>query len=692
MPLARERAWVETILRLNFRHLGQQSITRWAASWGERRRGASVSGMTLPNILERSKTSPVPCLARALATGLLLLLAAASGAAQSRRDGDWPAYGRDRGGERFSPLTGITRDNVARLVVAWEYSTGEAGGETGNSASFEATPLVLDGVMYLSTPLGRVIALDAESGRERWVTDLQVDRKLSFGDFTTRGVSLWSDPVARPGSPCARRVFAVTIDGRLFALDAADGRRCAGFGDRGAVNLRHGLRNPPSGTEEYEVTSPPAVVGGLAVVGSAVADNSRTDAASGEVRGVDARTGAIRWSWDPVAQDSADPAWRTWTGPDAHRTGAGNAWSVIAADSARGLVFVPTGSASPDYFGGERKGANRYANSIVALRAATGKVVWHFQTVHHDLWDYDNASPPALTTVVRNGRRIPVVIQTTKTGMMYVLDRETGAPVFPVEERPVPKSTVPGEEAWPTQPFPTAIAPLSPHRWSADSAWGPTPADQAACRERMAKLRNEGIFTPPSPEGSLVVPSNIGGAHWGGVAVDPGRQIVVVPVNTIAAAVQLIPHQEFMRLRDTPGYRLEGSQYTTMHGTPYVMRRELLIGPGKAPCTPPPFGTLVAIDLATGARKWETPLGAFAPDAPARAPAPPPPVGPLVATALPPGPRKWEPPLGPFAPDAPAGTAAWGSPNLGGPIVTAGGGGVLSAPRPRRAHASVTQT
>src|ERR1041385_639924 len=599
-------------------------------------------------------------LIRGFVLGLGVVAGAGSAGAQSGVPGDWPAHGRDRGGERFSPLTGITRANVAKLVVAWEYSTGEAGVETGNSTSFEVTPLVLDGVMYLSTPLGKVIALDAESGRERWVTDLQVDRTLSFGDFTSRGVSLWSDPVARPGSPCARRVFAVTIDGRLFALDAADGRPCAGFGDRGAVTLRHGLRNPPSGTEEYEVTSPPAIVGGLVVVGSAVADNNRTDAASGEVRGVDARTGAIRWSWDPVAQDSADPAWRTWTGPNAHRTGAGNAWSVIAADSARGLVFVPTGSASPDYFGGERKGENRYANSIVALRAATGKVVWHFQTVHHDLWDYDNASPPALTTVVRNGRRIPVVIQTTKTGMMYVLDRETGAPVFPVEERPVPKSTVPGEEAWPTQPFPTGIAPLSPHRWSADSAWGPTPADQAACRERIAKLRNEGIFTPPSLEGSLVVPSNIGGAHWGGVAVDPGRQIVVVPVNTIAAAVQLIPHEEFMRLRDTPGYRLEGSQYTTMHGTPYVMRRELLIGPGKAPCTPPPFGTLVAIDLATGARKCETPLGAS--------------------------------PRAAAGPAARAGTAAGGSPNLGGPIVTAGGLVFIAATLDRRIHAYDIET
>jgi quinoprotein glucose dehydrogenase len=411
----------------------------------------------------------------------------------------------------------------------------------------------------------------------------------------------------------------------------------------------------PYETEEYEVTSPPAVIGGLVVVGSGVADNNRTEAASGEVRAFDARTGRLRWSWDPVPQDASDPAWRSWTGLAAHRAGAANAWSVIAADSARGLVFVPTGSASPDYFGGERPGENRYANSIVALDAATGKVVWHFQTVHHDLWDFDNASPPALTSLLLRGRRVPVVLQATKTGQLFVLDRRTGVPVFPVEERPVPASTVPGEAAWPTQPFTALVAPLSPHRITAADAWGPTPADQAACRTKMELLRNDGMFTPPSLEGTLVLPSNIGGAHWGGVAVDPVRQIVVVPVNRIAAAVQLLPREEYQRRRDETGYRLEGSQYTDMRGTPYVIRRELLMGPSGAPCTPPPFGALVAVDLVTGQKKWEVPLGTI-------------------------------------APDAPPGASAWGSPNLGGPIATAGGLVFIAATLDQRMHAYDIET
>src|SRR5215213_5928863 len=369
--------------------------------------------------------------------GLAAFLAAIAPVAAQGSDGEWAAYGRDVGGSRYSPARQITRENVGRLRQAWIYRTGEPAAGPDREIRFEATPLVVDGTMYLATPRGRVIALDPATGSERWVFDAKVDPRLDFGDFATRGVSTWVDSAAAPGARCRRRIYAAIVDARLLALDARDGRPCEGFGRGGSIDLRTGLRNAPFETEEYELTSPPAVINGLLVVGSAVADNSRTDAASGEVRAFDARTGALRWTWDPVPQDPADPGFATWRGANGHRTGAANVWSVIVADPARDLVFVPTSSPSPDYFGGERLGDNRYANSIVALRASTGKVVWHFQAVHHDLWDYDVASPPLLATVSRNGRQIAAVLQTTKTGELFVLDRATGTPIFPVAERAV---------------------------------------------------------------------------------------------------------------------------------------------------------------------------------------------------------------------------------------------------------------
>jgi quinoprotein glucose dehydrogenase len=518
--------------------------------------------------------------------GLCLSLeACASQAIAPVPAGDWPAYGRDALGSRFSPLAEIDRSNVGRLTVAWTYHTGEPLPTAERRRSLEVTPIVVDGVMYISTPLGKVIALDPVTGTEKWKFDAHVDPGIRFGDFTNRGVSAWRG-----------RIYFATTDARLIALDASTGKPVAGFGASGTVNLRVGLRNAPFEVAEYEVTSPPAVINGFVVVGSAVADNNRTDAATGEVRAYDALTGKLAWSWDPVPQDTSDPAHASWEGANGHRTGAANAWSVIAADPARDLVFVPTSSPSPDYFGGERLGRNDYANSIVALRASTGKVVWHFQTVHHDLWDYDNASPPLLATV----KGQPAVIQTTKTGMMFVLNRETGAPIFPVEERAVPASTVSGERAWPTQPF-SSLPPLSPHSWNAQTS-------NAACAEMMKGLRNEGIFTPPSIEGTLVIPSNIGGAHWGGLTFDPERQIAVVPVNRLAAMVQLVPaataNADSMRASRS---RI-GFEDTRMRGTPYIMRRKILFVPPGVPCTPDPPAALVAIDLRTGARAWEHPL------------------------------------------------------------------------------------
>lgn len=554
----------------------------------------------------------------------------------------WEHYGRDIGGTRYSPAATIDAGNVARLDVAWSYRTGESEPrfETSKGTAFEATPLVSEGVMYVGTPLGRVIALDAATGEELWTFDPEIRRDVTYGDFASRGVSLWVDSAARPGRVCRRTVFVANAQSQLIALDAETGRPCTGFGDAGRVDLLEGLRIPPFEDAAYTVTSPPVVVNDLVVTGSSIGDNTLPTLPSGEVRAYDARTGALRWSWEPIPQDPLDPAFGDWRGPLAHGTGGGNAWSVLVADAARDLVFVPTGSAAPDYYGALRLGDNRYTNSTVALRASTGEVVWSFQAVHHDLWDYDNAAPPALVTLLRDGRRVPAVVQATKTGMLFVLHRETGEPLFPVDERPVPESRIPGEEASPTQPF-SAIAPLSPHHLSLDGAWGANGDDLAACRAMIEPLRNEGIFTPPDTAGTLVLPSNIGGAHWGGVAWDPERRIVVVPVNRIAAEVQLIPRETIdmraaQEISDREGL---GYEYNVMRGTPYIMRRRLLRAPSGLPCTPPPFGALVAVDLDSGEHLWNVPLGS----------------------------------MDGIAPEGVELPEAWGSINLGGPITTAGG-------------------
>jgi quinoprotein glucose dehydrogenase len=570
---------------------------------------------------------------------LALLIACTAAPAQAQQAGDWPHYGRDAGGSRFAPLTQIDTANVARLARAWEFRTEELGlrVEDGSPPSLEVTPLLVDGTLFVSTPLGRVFALDPATGMARWRFDPRVDATRGYGDFTNRGVSTWLDSTAVVGSACRRQIFVATIDARLIALDATSGEPCRAFGNRGTVNLRRGLRIQPAEFTAYQQTSPPAVIGNLVIVGSSIADNSRVNPASGEVRAFDARTGALRWTFSPIPQDEDSTARESWRGGSAARTGGANVWSVIATDPARGLVFVPTSSPAPDYFGGLRTGDNRYANSVVALRAATGAVVWHFQTVHHDLWDFDNASPPALADVVRDGSRIPVVLQATKTGMLFVLHRETGDPVFPVEEHSVPRSAIRGEEAWPSQPFTTRTPPLVPHRFTAAQAWGPTEGDRAACAAQLAGLKGGEIFTPPSIEGTIVVPSNIGGAHWGGVAVDRVNDLAIVPVNRLVAMVQLIPDREFDADSAEAISDRTGDQFTRMRGTGFVMRRRILRGPSGLPCSPPPFGSLVAVSLRTGTIAWDVPLGTLR------------------------------------LPDGSLGPAEWGSPNLGGPIVTAGG-------------------
>jgi len=548
---------------------------------------------------------------------------------------DWPVYGHDPGGQRYSPLATINRQNVGSLKIAWTFRTGDAYRPPhGKPTAFEATPLYIKDTLYLSTPLGRVIALDPLTGKLRWSYDSKVPKDKGFGDFANRGVSAWLSPGGQ------LKLFLATIDGRLIAIDAATGKPSASFGQNGEIDLRQGLRIPPDPKRfaDYEETSPPAVVGNTVIVGSAIADNNKTDQPSGEVRGFDASSGRLKWSWDPIPQSPTLAGGDSWRNSSAGRTGAANAWSIIVADPLRGLVFVPTGSASPDYYGGQRPGDNRFSDSLVALRAETGEFVWAFQTVHHDLWDYDVASPAVLFDVRRNGKTIPAVGVGSKTGHFYILHRETGEPLFPVEERAVPESDVPGELSSPTQPFPTAPRPLAPESLDPNAIQGPEP-DRSWCRERIASLRSQGIFTPPSLQGSLIIPGNVGGMSWSGAAYDPTEHLLIIPVNNFAAEVRLIPRAEFDR-QEAAGSREPsgGWEFARQLGTPYGLARRFLRSPSGVPCTPPPFGTLNAIDSDTAEFRWSVPLGQI-------------------------------PSLG-GAPPAPP---AWGSVSLGGPIVTAGG-------------------
>jgi quinoprotein glucose dehydrogenase len=564
-------------------------------------------------------------LARSLFVAAIAALCASPRAANaqsanpaSATKNDWAYYGHDAGGTRYSPLTQINRENVAKLQVAWTFHTGDISDGSGRPkrSGLETTPILVDGVLYLTSPFNRVFAVNPETGKQLWVFDPMIDIAAGYGDgLINRGVATWLDPTRAKGKRCRRRIFEATLDARLIALDAATGDPCMDFGNRGQISLRDVARYIPG---EYHMTSPPAVIDDMVVVGSAIDDNARVDMPSGVVRAFDARTGKLRWKWEPLPPNDADSAkpsasantnaTKVW------RTGAGNAWSIMVVDPERDLIFVPTGSASPDYYGGMRAGDNKWANSIVALRAKTGELAWGFQLVHHDLWDYDSASPPLLATLQHDGKAVPVVIQGNKTGFLYVLNRDTGVPVFPVEERPVPQSDVPGEVTSPTQPFPLAPPALVPQRLSADDAWGITPTDHDYCRERLKNLRNDGLFTPPSLQGSLSEPGNVGGMNWSGYAFDPQHSLLLVNTNNVAAEMGVVAADKYW---DTVGANKGDLEYTQQYGAPYGMFRAFLFGKAhRLPCSPPPWGTLAAVDMAQGTIRWQVPLGSLAPSKP----------------------------------------------------------------------------
>jgi quinoprotein glucose dehydrogenase len=550
----------------------------------------------------------------------------------------WPDYAGDKSGISYSPLDQIHRGNVNELEVAWVHHSGDVSDGTGEitKTAFQARPVVIDDTLYYCTGFNRVFALDPETGEERWVFDPGLRARRLKGPYplTCRGVSYWSGRGPQDVGTCRNRIFTGTIDSELIALDAETGLPCRGFGDGGRVALREGIGDAPPW--EYYVTSPPLVVHDVVVVGALVADNLRVDAPAGVVRAFDARTGALRWAWDPVP-----PGWvqkreaERAPGERLYTAGTPNVWSIMSADPERGLVYVPTGNASPDVYGGLRHGLDHYSSSVVALDAASGQVRWHYQTVHHDVWDYDVASQPALFQIEGVGGGVPALAQATKMGHVFLLDRRTGEPLYPVEERPVPQGGVEGETLSPTQPFPTHPPPLHPHRLDPDDAWGFTFIDRGDCREQIERLRSDGIFTPPTTEGSIQYPSGAGGMNWGGVSIDPVNGVLFANQMRAAQVVQLIPRDEFEKL--DPDSVVYPDELYPQTGTPYGVKRRALLSNFGAPCNPPPWGTLTAVDLRSGEVLWESRLGTTRDQAP------------------------W-----PMWLDL-------GAPNLGGSIVTAGG-------------------
>lgn len=520
-------------------------------------------------------------------------------------DGDWTQYGADWSGRRYSAAAQINRENIDQLAVAWTNITGdlEEKPEAIQRSAFQGTPILVENALIFCTPFNEVIALDPGTGAQKWRYDpkINLDQRPA-NQFVCRGIAHRPADAGDTGA-CAARLFMGTNDARLIALDAKTGAPCDDFGNGGDIRVHPDMDLLWPG--EFQITSPPVVIGDLVVTGSSISDNARLEAPRGTVRAYDAKTGALRWTFDPIPRDRADPAFASWGGDASSKIGHANVWAPMTVDTTRGLIFLPTSSPSPDFYGGLRPGDNRYSNAVVALDGATGDVRWHFQTVHHDVWDYDLPAQPGLYTVRIDGRARDVVVQPTKTGHIFVLDRDTGEPVLPVEERPVPQGGAPGEALSPTQPFPVVTPAIIPTTISPKDAFGLTWFDKKACTDKIRAADHGVLYTPPSTRGTILYPFTGGGANWGGGAFDPARNLLVINMSSLAHLITLIPEDDVEAAREV----YHDAEIAPQTGAPYGMKRELLLSPLGLPCTAPPWGVLAGVDLASGEIVWRKTLG-----------------------------------------------------------------------------------
>ena len=569
---------------------------------------------------------------------------------------DWPAYGRTQEGTRYSPLARITPENVHQLKLAWSFETGDKKGpQDPVEITNEVTPIKIGDLLYLCSPHQILFALDAGTGALKWKFDPGLKPDPSFQHVTCRGVSYLDLTASAPSSPsasstpasnapapaaCARRIYLPVNDGHLYALDAQSGQRCADFANNGDLDLQHD--QPVTTPGMYEPTSPPIVTDKIIIIAGAVEDNYSTRSPSGVIRGFDVRTGKLLWIFDPGAQDpNALP------GPGGHYTlTSPNSWAPSAYDAKLDLVYLPMGVTTPDIWGGHRTALQeRYASGILALHASTGKLAWFYQSVHHDLWDMDQPSQPTLADIRdKDGTLLPVIYAPAKTGNLFVLDRRTGATVVPAPERAVPQGAAPGDHVSPTQPF-SALTFRPEKPLTGADMWGATLYDQLVCRVMFHRLRYEGTFTPPSEQGTLVFPGNLGMFEWGGIAVDTDRQIAIANPIALPFVSRLIPRGPGNPMEPASGAKGTGTEagIQPQYGIPFGVTLNAFLSPFGLPCKQPAWGYISAIDLKTNQIVWKKRIGTVRDSSPL--------------------------PL-PFK---------LGMPMLGGPIVTAGGVAFIGA-------------